>query len=220
MEKVLETVTKLIEEEYVIGEEILLDHGKEFVIYHIYDKTDPQKITQKATIQLSMDEEATVANYLTNNHWFEPSETKTEPAIQVRWLESNQKGLGSLMLAYGVLKMKKKHPHVHYSVLDDDSDQSLHITKNIYSKFGYSPTEAVTRVENNKVELKGPEKQVLMTEFIENAAKLFPSRGRRRVRATRSRAASRVTRSRTASRSRAASLVTRKRRYSRNKTKD
>ena len=110
---------------------------------------------------ISFNHEATVAEYTTGNHWFEPSETTTVQAINVRWLTSHQKGLGSLMFAYGVLKMKSKDPKIKYSVLDDDSDQSLHITKNIYSRFGYSPVEAVKRTGENTVQLQGPEKQVL-----------------------------------------------------------
>jgi len=142
--------------------------------YRIVDNTTGE---EKAQIQLTFSKEATVAEYATNDHWFEPSHTKTVDAINVLWLTSNQKGLGSLMLAYGVLQMKSKKPKIKYSVLDDDSDQSTHITKNIYSRFGYSPVDAVTRTGENTVQIKGPEKQVLLADFVKHVETMFP-RGR------------------------------------------
>ena len=192
MEKSLKTVTKLITDKYDIEEE----EGRG-VMYRIVDKKTGD---EKAQIQLSIDDEATVADYSTNNHWFTPSDTKTERAICVKWISSNEKGLGSLMLAYGVLKMKQKHSKIKYSVLDDDSDQSTHITKNIYSRFGYSPTEHVVRTspDANTVRLKGPEKQVLLTDFVKNVNKIFEGTSPTRTR-SRSRAASHRSRSRDAS---------------------
>ncbi len=166
----LKTVKERILEQYDIKDHY--DSSMKIWQYRIVDKITGE---EKAQIQLSFNDEATVAEYTTNNHWFEPSDTKTVDSINVRWLTSHQKGLGSLMLAYGVLKMKSKYPNVKYSTLDDDSDQSTHITKNIYSRFGYSPVEAVTKTGENTVKLQGPEKQVLLTDFVKNVKTMFPS---------------------------------------------
>ena len=173
----LQTVEDQILKQYDIKEHD--DPISEITQYRIVDKTTGE---EKAQIQLSLHEDATVAKYTSNNHWFTPSNTKSVQAINVRWLTSHQKGLGSLMLAYGVLKMKSKNPKIKYSILDDDSDQSTHIAKNIYSRFGYSPVEAVTRTGENTVQLKGPEKQVLLTDFVKHVETMFPSRGRSRNR--------------------------------------
>jgi hypothetical protein len=177
MATALKRVERLILEHYDIKEHY--DENMNIFQYRIVDKITGE---EKAQIQLSVNLEATVAEYTSNNHWFEPSETITVPAINVRWLTSNQKGLGSLMLAYGVLKMKRKEPKIKYSTLDDDSDQSTHITKNIYSRFGYSPTEAVKKTGENTVQLQGPEKQVLLKDFVKHVETMFPERTRSRSR--------------------------------------
>ena len=177
----LQTVEERILEQYDIKEHD--DPISEITQYRIVDKTTGE---EKARIHLTIKEQTDVAKYTSNNHWFTPSKTKTVDAIKVQWLSSHQKGLGSLMLAYGVLKMKSKNPKIKYSILDDDSDQSTHIAKNIYSRFGYSPVEAVTRTGENTVQLKGPEKQVLLTDFVQHVEAMFslpPSRSRSSSRA-------------------------------------
>ena len=196
MESALRTVRQLILEKYDIKHHY--DESQEIWQYRIVDKRTGAEYAQ---IQLSMVEEATVAKYSTSDHWFKPSDTMTVSAINVRWLTSNQKGLGSLMLAYGVLEMNKQFPKIEYSVLDDDSDQSTHKTKNIYSRFGYSPVEAVTRVGENTVQLQGPEKQVLLTDFVTHVRDLFSTRSRSRSREKSANANTR-SRSRRASRTR------------------
>jgi hypothetical protein len=188
----LKTVEELILEQYDIKDHY--DSSQMIWQYRIVDKINGE---EKAQIQLSFTE-ATVAEYTTSNHWFTPSETTTVDAINVRWLTSHQKGLGSLMLAYGVLKMKSKNPKIKYSVLDDDSDQSTHITKNIYSRFGYSPVEAVKRTGENTVQLQGPEKQVLLTDFVMHVEAMFP-RGRSKNRTASRRSSSRRAESRRSS---------------------
>ena len=175
MATALKTVEEQILQQYSIKEHD--DPIREISQFRIVDKKTGE---EKAQIQLTLNEETTVAKYTSKNHWFKHSNTKAVQAINVRWLTSQQKGLGSLMLAYGVLQMKHKNPKIKYSVLDDDSDQSTHITKNIYSRFGYSPVEAVTRTGENTVKLQGPEKQVLLTDFVKHVETMFPSRKRSR----------------------------------------
>jgi len=189
----LKMVKDLILENYKIEDHY--DSGRMIWQYCIVDKKTGE---EKAQIQLTFAEESTVALYTTSNHWFTPSETTTADAISVRSLTSSQKGLGSLMLAYGVLEMKRKNPKIKYSVLDDASNFSTHVIHNIYSKFGYSPVEAVSRVTrknknsrnvdiSNIVEIKGPEKQVLLSDFVKHVESMF-SRARGRTRSSSRRA--------------------------------
>lgn len=202
----LKTVKDLIEEKYKIDDHY--DSGRMIWQYCIVDKKTGE---EKSQIQLAFSEESTVALYTTSNHWFTPSETTTADAISVRSLTSNQKGLGSLMLAYGVLEMKHKYPKIKYSVLDDASNFSTSIKHNIYSKFGYSPVEAVKKATrknkngrnveiSNIVEIKGPEKQVLLTDFVKRVESMFP---RSRSRSSRSAARSSSRSARSSSRRRA-----------------
>lgn len=188
----LKTVEERILEHYSIKD--YYDTDLMIWQYCILDKITGE---EKAQIQLSFVEEATVAVYASNNHdtkWFTHSDTTTVDAINVRSLSSNQKGLGSLMLAYGVLQMKRKDPKIKYSILDDMSDHSNRITTNIYSRFGYSPVEAVTRTGKNTVQIQGAEKQVLLTDFVKHVEALFPrgaeSRGRNSSRKAESRRSS------------------------------
>lgn len=181
----LQMVEEQILEHYAIKD--THDKIKDIWQFRIVDKLTGE---EKAQIQLTISEEATVAKYTSNNHWFKDSTTTTVRAIYVRWLTSHQKGLGSVMLAYGVLKMKSLEPKIKYSVLDDVSKHSTSITKNIYSRFGYSPVEAVKRPakhENqNTVKIQGPEKQVLLTDFVKHVEAMFslpPSRSRSSSRA-------------------------------------
>jgi hypothetical protein len=169
------------------------DTIKDIWQYRIVDKVTGE---EKAQIQLTISAESTVAKYKAKyksiNHWFKSSQTKTVRAIYVLWLTSHQKGLGSKMLAYGVLMMKSKEPKIKYSVLDDVSNQSTSITKNIYSRFGYSPVEAVKKPAENEdpniVEIQGPEKQVLLTDFVKHVEEMFsrePSRPQSKSRSSR-----------------------------------
>lgn len=184
----LQMVEEQILEHYAIKD--TYDKIKDIWQYRIVDKVTGE---EKAQIQLTISEESTVAKYTTKNHWFKSSPTTTVRAIYVRWLTSHQKGLGSVMLAYGVLKMKSLEPKIKYSVLDDVSKQSTSITHNIYSRFGYSPVEAVRRPAKNEnqntVQIQGPEKQVLLTDFAKRVEAMF-SRGPSRP-PSRSRSASR-----------------------------
>ena len=77
--------------------------------------------------------------------------------------------MGKLLLGYGVLAMSEKNKRIKYSVLDDDSDASTKIKANIYSHFGYTPTQSTRQIGNDNVELSGGEKQVLLTTFEKKA---------------------------------------------------
>jgi len=145
---------------------------------------------QLALSVVSHYENQNVAAYQSQNHWFTPSPTMEQDTIHVKWLESKRRGMGSLLLAYSVLDMKLDYPYVYYSTLDDDSDYSTHIVYNIYSRFGYSPVEAVVQNGENTVRLSGPEKQVEISDFLDNVQHMYsiqthrrnPRRGRRGTR--------------------------------------
>jgi len=203
----LKKVEEKILEKYKIADEYY-DENYDLYQYRIVDKTavkiyDTNRISFKyrfldnikdekaeiAQIQLSFSKDATVMKYASKSHWFfSNSETATVPAINVRWLESHEKGCGSLMLAYGVLKMMSKDEakKIEYSILDDDSDHSIHKQKNLYSKFGYTPVESAERThKKNTVKLNGPEKQVLLTYFVKKVENYLEEPSRREASAPR-----------------------------------
>jgi hypothetical protein len=168
----LNQIRDLIQENNIIEEEKI---GNIIII------TLKDKKTKKEKAYINMVAcNATVANYKTNNHWFTECDTMEVPSITVLSLTSEVKGMGKLILAYGVLTMKERHPDIKYSSLDDMSNKSIHMEDNIYSKFGYTPTAAVTKTNvANTIKLGGSEKQVLLDTFERKArAYLFPTQSR------------------------------------------
>jgi hypothetical protein len=146
--------------------DIVEEQQNEIIMYSFIDKATRET---NGHIQLSFCNQATVAQYETDNHWFTPSKTCQRAAIVVRFLRSEKKGMGKLLLGYGVLAMSEKNKRIKYSILDDDSDASTKIKENIYSHFGYTPTLSTRQIGNDNVELSGGEKQVLITTFEEKA---------------------------------------------------
>ena len=90
-------------------------------------------------------------------------------------MNSHVKGYGKIILACGVLGMRIDYPTMKYSVLEDTSAKSTHIKDNIYSKFGYRPIYPATRnsEHEDRVIVSSSEKQVLLSEFLKNAIRLF-----------------------------------------------
>jgi hypothetical protein len=91
--------------------------------------------------------------------------------------------------------------------LEDDSDASTKIKANIYSHFGYTPTQSTRQIGNDNVELSGGEKQVLLTTFEKKAREYLlqsPQRSRSRSTSQRSRTLSASRKRRTHRNSRAA----------------
>jgi hypothetical protein len=191
-------IKKLVE----LTNEIVEEKQNEITMYTFIDKATGET---NGHVQLSLCKEATVAQYKTDNHWFTPSETCERHAIIVRFLRSEKKGMGKLLLGYGVLAMSEKNKKIKYSVLDDDSDASTKIKANIYSHFGYTPTLATRQIGNDNVELSGGEKQVLLTTFKKKAAEYLlqsPQRSRSSQRSTSQRSTSQRSRTLSASRKR------------------
>ena len=158
----LNQIRDLIQENNIIEEEKIGN----IIIITLKDKKTKK---EKAYINMVACDE-TVANYKTNNHWFTECDKMEVPSITVLSLTSQVKGMGKLILAYGVLTMKERHPDIKYSTLDDMSNKSNHVEDNIYSRFGYTPTAAVTKTNVvNTVKLAGSEKQVLLDTFERKA---------------------------------------------------
>ena len=111
-----------------------------------------------------------IARYSKDDRWFGDSWHIQRKAISVMFLRSNVKGMGKLMLSYGVLAMWTKNPGIKYCVLDDDSDNSVYKDKNIYSALSFTPTHKATDTSNeegpDRVQLNGPEKQCLLSDFL------------------------------------------------------
>ena len=171
---------KKIKQLVELTNEIVEEQQNEITMYTFIDKETGET---NGHVQLSVCKQSTVAQYKTDNHWFTPSKTCQRAAIIVRFLRSEKKGMGKLLLGYGVLAMSEKNKRIKYSVLDDDSDASTKIKANIYSHFGYTPTQSTRQIGNDNVELSGGEKQVLLTTFKKKASEYLlgsPQRSRSR----------------------------------------
>ena len=154
----LNRLRSLIQENNIIEEEKI----QNITIFRFKDKKTKK---EKGYIQLIACD-ATVANYKTNNHWYTECDTMEVPSISVLSLGSEVKGTGKLLMGYGVLTMKERHPEIKYSNLDDMSNKNVHVVDNIYSRFGYTPTSPVKKTNiPNTVKLGGSEKQVLLDTF-------------------------------------------------------
>jgi len=135
----------------------------------MYKFTDKRTGEDVGNVQLSVGT-TDVAQYSPEgNRWHKEYQKEGHESISVNFLSSEKRGYGKLFLAYGVLSISKKHKKVKYSTLDDDSDKSNHKEDNIYSKLGYTPSNPanISNEGPNHVKLGGPEKQVLIEEFVE-----------------------------------------------------
>jgi ribosomal protein S18 acetylase RimI-like enzyme len=72
--------------------------------------------------------------------------------------EYQNQGLGMKLLLYCLQTLMKKYPDIQYSVLDDCSDNSNKIKKNIYHKLGYYFIDHTSL--QNTIHSLGPEKQL------------------------------------------------------------
>lgn len=78
------------------------------------------------------------------------------------------KGLGTLLLIYGMLQAKIDNPKTEKFTLDDDSDQSTSMGKNIYNKLGFIGD--VSHIETSSTaSLYGPEKEAYFPNFLVRA---------------------------------------------------
>lgn len=78
------------------------------------------------------------------------------------------RGLGKLLLIYGMLQAKIDHADVEKFTLDDDSDESKSMRNNIYNKVGF--VGDVSHIETSATaSLYGPEKEAFFPNFLVRA---------------------------------------------------
>jgi hypothetical protein len=100
----------------------------------------------------------------------------TTEVFSVQWLETNPnyagQGLGQLLLIYAICYIKNIFANVKYVILDDDSNNSMIIGKNIYDSVGFG-FRGVIKLDmasskrsdkGNQLILDGPEKQLLFDD--------------------------------------------------------
>jgi hypothetical protein len=100
------------------------------------------------------------------------------PTIKILWLETKEAyrnhNLGMLLMYYGILRLKLYDANIQYVMVDDVSDNSCLINKNIYNKFGFifQGQVALNLTKHNCVILYGPEKQLEINDaFMERLKK-------------------------------------------------
>jgi hypothetical protein len=75
-------------------------------------------------------------------------------------------------MIYSICYLKQQFPNINYVTLDDDSDRSCKIEKNIYNSLGFSFRDPIEMdmERPNRLKISGPEKQLLLDNiFIERA---------------------------------------------------
>jgi len=97
------------------------------------------------------------ASYEEENHTCHISWLVIEPSYQRR-------GLGKLLLIYGMLQAKIDHADVEKFTLDDDSDKSKSMGKNVYNQVGFIGD--VSQMETSTTASQyGPEKEAYFSNF-------------------------------------------------------
>jgi hypothetical protein len=96
--------------------------------------------------------------------------------FHITWIatenEYRGQGLALLLLIYSICYLKGSFPDVNYVTLDDDSDRSALLIKNVYDSlgFGFQGLIELDMSKNRGLIIPGPEKQLLLDEkFIINA---------------------------------------------------
>jgi hypothetical protein len=95
-------------------------------------------------------------------------------------LNHRGKSLALLLISYAICYLKQIYSNTHYVLLDDCSENSHKIKKNLYHKLGFIPrdhvallsTDSSTESTDSSTELKlcGPEKQLLLDKgFLQKA---------------------------------------------------
>jgi len=82
-----------------------------------------------------------------------------------------RRGLGKLLLIYGMLQAKIDHADLEKFTLDDDSDESKSMGNNIYNKVGF--VGDVSHIETSATaSLYGPEKEAFFPNFLVRALQM------------------------------------------------
>ena len=96
--------------------------------------------------------------------------------LHIKWVSTEKdyrgQNLALLIMIYSICYLKLQFPNINYVTLDDDSDRSCKIEKNIYNSLGFSFRE-LTEMDMERpkrLKISGPEKQLLLdNNFIQLA---------------------------------------------------
>lgn len=101
---------------------------------------------------------------------------KEEDVFQINWVSTNNEyrgqQLATLVIIYSICYMMFSNNKIRYVILDDDSDKSVYMKKNIYNSLGFIPRDLVALNMSNSETLNilGPEKQLAINDgFIRNS---------------------------------------------------
>ncbi len=75
------------------------------------------------------------------------------------------KGLGIKLLLHCLKTLMRRYPEIQYSVLDDCSNNSNKIKRNIYHKLGYYFTDHTSLQNKDTIHSLGPEKQLDLSKL-------------------------------------------------------
>jgi hypothetical protein len=87
-------------------------------------------------------------------------------------LNHRGKSLALLLISYAICYLKQIYSNTHYVLLEDCSDNSHEIEKNLYHKLGFVPRDltALSMYDSTELKLCGPEKQLLIDKgFLQKA---------------------------------------------------
>lgn len=96
--------------------------------------------------------------------------------LHIKWVSTEKdyrgQNLALLIMIYSICYLKLQFPNINYVTLDDDSDRSCKIEKNIYNSLGFSFRD-LTEMDMERpkrLKISGPEKQLLLdNNFIQLA---------------------------------------------------
>lgn len=102
--------------------------------------------------------------------------TQSLPTFTITSVETSinhrGKSLALLLISYAICYLKQIHSNTRYVLLDDCSDNSHKIEKNLYHKLGFVPRDltALSMYDSTELKLCGPEKQLLIDKgFLQKA---------------------------------------------------
>jgi hypothetical protein len=102
--------------------------------------------------------------------------TQSLPTFAITSVETSfnhrGKSLALLLISYAICYLKQIHSNTRYVLLDDCSDNSHKIEKNLYHKLGFVPRDhtALSMYDSTELKLCGPEKQLLIDKgFLQKA---------------------------------------------------
>jgi len=104
------------------------------------------------------------------------NQSEDHDILHIKWVSTEKdyrgQNLALLIMIYSICYIKLQFPNINYVTLDDDSDRSCKIEKNIYNSLGFSFRDPIEMdMERPKrLKISGPEKQLLLdNNFIQRA---------------------------------------------------